>query len=252
MQTTTPRYRIANIGAGSGEHRMTRERNPNPNLRGERLLPPDIVYIHAGLDLSDYTPEGVEEAFTRYWPCVEQVMNENPDRIGWSGFPLSPQLGRPGCLELIEETTRRTGKPAGSDVEAVVAALQYLGAQRVAVASRWKEQLNQAIVRYFHHAGIEVLAITSAAQMGPEAFSMSLDMGVRLVFQLSREAIKLAPEAEALIVPGGTWPSLGAVPIIEEDCGIPVVTNGTAQAWRLMHDGIAPPVRGWGRLLESP
>ena len=39
---------------------------------------------------------------------------------------------------------------------------------------------------------------------------------------------------------------------VEEDYGKPVFTNGNTRAWRLIHDGIAPPVYGWGRLLTTP
>jgi len=42
------------------------------------------------------------------------------------------------------------------------------------------------------------------------------------------------------------------VPILEEDYDKPVFTNGNTRAWRLIHDGIAPPVTGWGRLLATP
>jgi D-3-phosphoglycerate dehydrogenase len=34
--------------------------------------------------------------------------------------------------------------------------------------------------------------------------------------------------------------------------GKPVVTNPIAQVWRLIAQGIAPPVQGWGRLLATP
>jgi hypothetical protein len=43
--------------AGSSEGRM--EDRPQP------LLPPNIVEITAGLGISDYTPEGVDEAIGR-------------------------------------------------------------------------------------------------------------------------------------------------------------------------------------------
>jgi maleate cis-trans isomerase len=63
--------------------------------------------------------------------------------------------------------------------------------------------------------------------------------------------MKKAPKADALLVPGGAWRSLAAVPILEEDFGIPVVTNPIAEVWRLIDAGIAPPVKGWGRLLAG-
>ncbi len=252
MGEITPRYVIGSIGPVSREHAQERQENPNPNLRSERLLPPDIVQHYAGIGIKDYTPEGVEDGISRYWDCVDQLMQHKLNRIGWGGLPISAQLGRERCLKLIEETEKRTGLPAGNDFEAVVAAWRHLGIGRIAVASRWAAQLNDAVVKYFKDADIEVLTITTAGQWAGEAFSMSLDTGIRLVFQLSGQAMKQAPEAEGLFLPGGTWRSLGCMPHLEEDYGVPVISNGTAQVWRLIHEGIAPPVQGWGRLLETP
>lgn len=65
-------------------------------------------------------------------------------------------------------------------------------------------------------------------------------------------AVRQAPQADALFLPGGAWRPLPAVPILEEDYNKPVFTNGNTRAWRLIHDGIAPPVSGWGRLLANP
>ena len=142
--------------------------------------------------------------------------------------------------------------PGDTAGEAVVAAMQHLGVTRVTVGSRWADEVNEALVRYFAHAGIEVLAITSEGQWAKQAFGMSFEMGVRLAFQLGREAIRKAPDAEAIFLPGGAWRPLPAVPILEEDYNIPVFTNGNTRAWRIIHDGFAPAVEGWGRLLASP
>jgi len=81
---------------------------------------------------------------------------------------------------------------------------------------------------------------------------MSIEMGVKLSFELGRETMKHAPQADALFLPGGAWRPLPAVPILEEYYDKPVFTNGNTRAWRLIHDGIAPPVTGWGRLLAPP
>jgi arylmalonate decarboxylase len=129
--------------------------------------------------------------------------------------------------------------------------MRHFGVTRIAVASRWSEQLNEALIAYLAQANIEVLAITSVGQWAKQAFSMSIDEGVKLAFQLGREAMRRAPEAQALLLPGGAWRSLAAVPLLEEDYGVPVLTNPIAQVWRLIAAGIAPPVKGWGRLLAS-
>lgn len=224
----------------------------HPMSQPQPLLPPSVVRISSPIGISDYTADGVNEAIRdRYWPCVDELVAKGAQSITLAGFPIASQLGRPRLLELQQETAKRTGVIADSQAEATIAALQHLGARRIAIASRWSSELNELLVAYLDHAGIEVLAITSVGQWAQQAFSMSIEEGVKLAFQLGREAMRKAPAAEALLLAGGAWRSLAAVPILEEDFGIPVVTNPIAPVWRLIAAGIAPPVTGWGRLLAS-
>lgn len=225
----------------------------HPMSQPEPLLPPDIRLVSASIEISDYTRDGVDEAIRqRYRGCVDDLVGQGASRITLAGLPIASQLGRPRVLELTAETARRTGVAADSHAEATVAALRHVRARRIAIASRWSDQLNEALVAYLTQADIEVLTITGVGQWAKQAFSMSIEEGVKLAFQLGREAMRRAPKAEALLLAGGAWRSLAAVPILEEDYGVPVVTNPIAQVWRLMNAGIAPPVKGWGRLLAAP
>ena len=220
--------------------------------RTEPLLPSEVITLSNVLGIRDYTSEGVEEAMARYPDCVRDLVSRGAQRVCLNGIPISVQLGRPRVLELIENSPRRFGVPADTAGEAAVAAMQYLGVRKLAVGSRWADEVNEALLRYLADAGIEVLAMTSRGQWAQQAFSMSFEMGVRLAFELGREAMQLAPQADALFLPGGTWRPLPAVPILEADYGKPVFTNDNTQAWRLIHDSIAPPVHGWGQLLATP
>ena len=225
----------------------------HPMSQPEPLLPPEIRRISASIEISDYTAEGVDEAIrTRYWACVDELAKQGANSITLAGFPISSQLGRPRVLELLEETTKRTGVTADSQAEATIDAMRHLGMRRIAIASRWSEELNKKLTAYLTLAGFEVLTVTSVGQWAKQAFSMSIEEGVKLAFQLGREAMRKAPDADGLLLPGGAWRSLAAVPILEEDFGKPVVTNPIAQVWRLISKGVAPPVKGWGRLLATP
>ena len=218
----------------------------------EPLLPPEVVTLGNVLGIQDYTVEGVEEAMTRYPDCVRDLTSRGAQRVSLNGIPISVQLGRRRVLELLDYTHKELGVPGDTAAEAVVAAMHHLGVSKVAVGSRWADQVNDALVAYLDDAGIEVLTITSRGQWARQAFSMSIEMGVKLAFELGREAMRAAPHADALFLPGGAWRPLPAVPILEEDYGKPVFTNANTRAWRLIHDGIAPPVQGWGRLLNTP
>lgn len=239
---TTPRFIVGTV------YPTEKVRNP-PQV--QPLLPPDIQQISASIEIQDYTEAGVNEGMQRYWRCVGALAHQGANSITLAGLPVASQLGRPRVLELIKETREKTHAIADAHGEAVIAALHHLGADRIAIASRWSEKLNGALVAYLNDAGIEVLAVTSAGQWAKQSFSMSIEEGVRLAFQLGREAMQRAPQAKALLLPGGAWRSLAVVPILEEDYGIPVITNRIAQTWRLIAAGIAPPVEGWGRLLAA-
>ena len=225
----------------------------HPMSQPEPLLPPDVKRISCSIEISDYTAEGVDEAIrARYWKCVDELVKQGANSITLAGLPISSQLGRPRALELLQETTKRTGVTADSHAEATIDAMRHMGMRRIAIASRWSETLNTKLTAYLTSAGFEVLTVTSVGQWAKQAFSMSIEEGVKLAFQLGREAMRKAPDADGLLLPGGAWRSLAAVPILEEDFGKPVVTNPIAQVWRLISKGIAPPVKGWGRLLATP
>ena len=246
MAEVQPRYIWGSVGPTVDRTREEQYTHP------QRLLPEDVIEVSAGLGLKDYTVDGVEDAMSRYWDCVDALVEKKAQSISLGGVPISAQLGRPRVLELIEATQQKTGLPADATNEAIIAALQHLRAQTIAVASRWTGQLNEVIMDYFTGAGFTIASMTDAGQWAREAFSMSLEQGVVLAIRLGREALRQAPNADALFLPGGAWHSLAAVPILEDDFDVPVVTNDMATVWRLMNRGIAPPIQGWGRLLEKP
>jgi maleate cis-trans isomerase len=79
---------------------------------------------------------------------------------------------------------------------------------------------------------------------------MTLEQGLDLALDVGREAAKIAPEAEAISVPGGAAMSLHVIPALEEEFGKPAFTNMSVEVWnQLVRPGIIPPVQGWGRLL---
>jgi maleate cis-trans isomerase len=243
---TRPPYHWGVIAPARGEEAG------ETNSRTESLLPPEVITLSNALGIRDYTSEGVEEAMARYPDCVRDLVSRGAQRVCLNGIPISVQLGRPRVLELIENSPKHFGVSGDTAGEAAVAGMKHLGVSKIAVGSRWADEVNNALIRYLADAGIEVLTMTSRRQWAQQAFSMSFEMGVRLAFELGREAMRQAPQAEALFLPGGAWRPLAAIPILEEDYGKPVFTNENTRVWRLIHDGIAPPVEGWGRLLATP
>ena len=60
------------------------------------------------------------------------------------------------------------------------------------------------------------------------------------------------PDADAIIMPGGNWPSMSIVELLERELGKPVLANNAVSLWaglRLLKTGDSIP--GYGRLLRD-
>ena len=76
--------------------------------------------------------------------------------------------------------------------------------------------------------------------------------GMELAIDLGRSALLSAPDAQALILPGGRWLSTHAVAPLEAEFGKPVLLNMNCSLWAgLRSAGRGLPVAGQGMLLSS-
>jgi len=247
IQKLLPRFRYGLINP----------RSPGKVQRGlsyqfYRIVPPDVMEVATGLGLDDYAPEAVERAISQYWECVAALVRENVDVIVLGGVPISVRLGRPRLRRLLAETKEKTGITADAPLEALIAAMKHLGLTSVAVGSRWGDSINQEIVRYLQDGGIAVAGITRRNQSAVDAAAMSFEEGLQTSLGVGREAARLAPQAQAVFIPGAAAMSLHAIPAVEEEFGKPAFTNLSLEVWNnLIRPGVIAPVHGWGTLLAQ-
>jgi maleate cis-trans isomerase len=240
-----PRFRYGMIQPRSHENRQR-----GSGYQFYRLVPLDVMECSAVLGIENYTLEAVEKALGNYWHCVEALVREKAQVIVFGGAPVSAALGRQRVIELLRQTTEKTGIPTDAPLEALIAAMNHLGLTKLAIGSRWADKVNEGLVRYLSDGGIEVVGVTKRNQWGAESAAMSLEEGLRMALEVGREAGRMAPAAQAISVPGGAAMSLHVVPALEEEFGKPAFTNLTTEVWHdLVRPGIIPPVQGWGRLL---
>jgi maleate cis-trans isomerase len=217
-----------------------------------RLVPTDVMQIGVGLGIRDYSSEGVNAAMDAFWKCVQTLVDEGAQLIALSGVPVSAGLGRARILELMEEVPRRFGVPLHATLEAIVAALEFVGARGIAMGSRFPAETNAAIAVYLREAGIEVLNATARDISLAQARQLGMEDGMRLALEVGREAMRAASGAEALVLPGGATLSLHAIPALEAEFGKPTMVNLSAEIWSaVVRPGRIPPVEGWGCLLAN-
>ena len=190
-----------------------------------RVAPEGMMLVTTGLNLAEYTLESVEAQMPAYYSALDLLAHKPVDRISLSGVPVAAALGRKRMLALLKESSDRTGLPCDTDAEAHIATLQHLGVTRIALASRWSEAVNQGLTAYLADAGIEVLVCKSKGRSLSQNKAANALADHELALTLGREALSAAPDAQALLMPGGLWFAIHAVPVLEQEFGKPVLLN---------------------------
>lgn len=220
-----------------------------------RVAPEGMMLVTTGLDLKEYSLAAVEEQLPALWQRFDLLARKKVDRISLSGVPVASALGRTKMLEILAEATRRTGLPCDTDLEAHIATLRHLGATRIALVTRWPEAVNTALTRYLGAAGIEVLACRSRARSLQENKTSSAAADHALALELGEAVLRETPEAQALLMPGGLWFAIHAVPLLEAQHDRPVLLNILSTTWAALHAAgnrmLHRPDPRWGKVLAS-
>ena len=220
-----------------------------------KVAPDGVMLVTTQLDLKEYSLASVEEELPTFWHRTGVLAEKGVDRLALSGVPLAASLGRARTLALLDEAAQRTGLPCDTDLEAHIAALQHLGATRIALATRWPDALNAHITTYLGEAGIEVLSCRSRGRDLKQNKAADAAADHDLALELGRQALEAAPGAQALLLPGGLWFAIHAAPVLEAETGVPVLLNITSTLWAALHARSEPllhrPDARWGRLLAG-
>ena len=220
-----------------------------------RVAPEGMMLVTTGLNLQGHSLEAVESELPAFWDRVDLLARRKVDRIALSGVPVASMLGRRRMLEILAKAQERSGIPCDTDFEAHIAALKHFGATKIALATRWPETTNSAVTRYLAEAGIEVIACRSrASSFGIRKESSAHDDHL-LALELGGQVLRETPQAQALLMPGGLWHAIHAVPMLEAEYGRPVLMNilSTTRA-ALVAAGSRMQVRPdprWGRVVSD-
>jgi len=209
-------------------------------IHGQRMWLTNDAEGQAGMDRMN----GEIETGARY------LATANVDVVAYGCTTGSFYRGPGYDRELIETIARAAGVPAVAAAPAVVAALRYFGARRLSVATPYPDWNNQRLRAYLEASGFEVLNVEGepgAAKSGNQGIN---DRDPEEVVAFAARACRA--EADALLCSCTAWRSVEAVAELERRTGKPVVSSNQASIWAAFRAlGLAPEIRGFGRLLES-
>jgi maleate isomerase len=220
--------------------------NTTVEIEYNRLLP-ETLQVHVGrLGKGGGTP---------FSPSLGEDVDYQSKLLGTSRVEVigltqtSASLFEEGYDDAVKRRmSAGAGVPAFTSAEAIGDAARALGAGRIAIVTPYSEQVINLAKRYYESrfdlqvVAMEAFGATDAYAIGGLTADHATDAFARID----------GPKVEALIVPGGAFPTMRHVAAWEKRFGKPVITTNQAALWAAMVAmKVKTPLPGLGRLLET-
>jgi maleate cis-trans isomerase len=148
----------------------------------------------------------------------------------------------------VKRMTEASGVPSLTSAQAIGRALRALGTVRVALATPYSDDVIARARHYYEtNYGIAVMAAESLGATNSYAIGKMDAHAAQAAF----ERIDCA-QIEALVVPGGNFPTMNWIEAWEQQFGKPVITTNQAALWAILKAmTITTPMPSKGRLLAQ-
>jgi len=208
----------------------------------------EVTYFAVRIPMpSEITPESLARTESELGMAASLILpGGRVDAIAYSCTSASVVLGHERVQRAIQ--SGRPGVPCITPINAVLSALDVLGAARIAVLTPYIDAINEQLLQYFSDRGIDVRSFYSFKLIS------DLDMAnlsPRSILQGAVEADR--DDADAVFISCTAIRAAEVIDIIEQKIGKPVVTSIQAMFWQSIRTaGYTAPIHGYGRLLSVP
>ena len=242
-------YRIGQIVPSSN---TTMETELPAMFRAREAMAPERFTFHSSrMRMSKVTQEELRAMNAQAERCMQELCDARVDVVGYACLVAIMSMGN-GYHRVSEQELLAVARAAGHDLGVVTSAgalisgLAALRAKKVAIVTPYKKPLTQLVVDYIEHEGVEVLDAISLE------IDDNLEVGRRNPMDLVDIAARLnVANADAVVLSACVqMPSLAAVPVVERQCGVPVLTAAVSTAYCMLKSlGLAAEVPNAGALL---
>ena len=202
--------------------------NTTVEIEYNRLLPPTLQGHVGRLGKGDTTP---------FTPSRPDDIAYQPRLLGTAKVEIVCLAQTSASLSADEydaTTTRQmtagAEAPSLTSAQAIGHAVRALGTRRIALVSPYSQAVLDRARQYLESRyGLEVVAMEGFGATDSSAIStISADHATATLTRVDRPAI------EALVVPGGNFPTMRSIAAWEQQFQKPVVTTNQAALWAMM------------------
>ena len=208
-----------------------------------------LRYVVTGLGVERMTPEGFDAVIARVPAAAEKLAAAGADAIELTGTSLTFYNGEEYNQQLREAVTKASGLRATTMSNGVIEGLKAVGAQKVAVATAYADEINGRLRAFLIEHGMTPLVVTG---LGLEAIADVDSVTQNDLIEFGVRVRESAPDADSLLVSCGGFRTLEIIAPIEARTGVPVISSMPHGLWagaRLV--GLSGAAPGFGTLLSK-
>jgi maleate cis-trans isomerase len=210
------------------------------------ILPEGFTIVSSGLNVQAHTSEEFNKAIDALGAGLGIFKAEECDVILMGGITLGTQRGYLAEQDVVKQLSEQVGLPVSTAMGATVEALKHLEVRTTVIATAYKENINQAVKKYYEDGGVKVLAIKGLEVSKPVDQAKLPNYAS---YKVARKLCHYHPAVESLLIQG-RWRSVAYVQELEDDTGRPVVSSTAASLWWVLKTlGMKPRIQGFGKLL---
>lgn len=216
------------------------------------MMVPDGVTIHTGrLEFGQETTVETLRELTKDIQRESAKLASIPVDVIILACTSGSSIEGPGydqkIIGVIEKSSH--GIPGLTTSTAVVRALNTLGLKKIAMATPYIKEINEAEARFFEGNGFTVTCLKGLELLTNTEFS---DRPPYVLYELGVRTYRETPEADGLFISCTSVRSPDVIEDLEKNIGKPVVTSAQASIWAALREiGIREPIKGYGQLMEK-
>lgn len=167
--------------------------------------------------------------------CAAELTDARVDVLGYACLVAIMSMGkRYHCQSerRLHDITREEGHavPVVTSAGALIAGLKTIGAKRIAMVAPYLKPLTALVAEYIEHEGIEVVDSISLEIADNVAVGRRDPMAL---VQIYRD-LKLEGVDAVVLSSCVQMPSLAAIPVVEAECGVPVVSAAVCTTFQML------------------
>jgi maleate isomerase len=183
--------------------------------------------------------------------AADRLRAAHPAALAYVDTSISFVRGPRGADEIIERLRRVSGCPTTVTSTALVEALRALGIRRISAVAPYPDELNALLPAFLAPYGIEVVNLVKFHRnYGDGATSEELaTVDPREILEAAKSSDR--GTAEAVFVSCTALRSIGAIDLVEQELGKPMLSAVHVTMWHAQRlAGVAGAIAGGGALFE--